>query len=190
MAEHRAGRHNHHRDTRAALGIALAIRPEQNTVGRVHVPIRGWLSILFRRRHRLQCRFHRDVGAPWRAGLRCHSIGAYEPREFMRESHCNPEEAVRIFQDLGAGQAIGVHWGTFKLTLKPLAGPPQRLRAALQEAGIPLDRFRELTHGERWDLYSRPVGAIGRLSRQFITAESSGLACFWPLSELFKRWFS
>ena len=70
----------------------------------------------------------------------------------MRESHCNPEEAVRIFQDLGAGQAIGVHWGTFKLTLEPLAEPPQRFRAALQEAGIPVDRFRALTHGERWDL--------------------------------------
>ena len=53
VAEHRAGRHNHHRDTRAALGIALAIRPEQDAVGRVHVPIRRWQSILFRRRHRL-----------------------------------------------------------------------------------------------------------------------------------------
>ena len=89
------------------------------------------------------------LGAPDFAAI---PIGAYEPREFMRESHCNPEEAVRIFQDLGAGQAIGVHWGTFKLTLEPLAEPPQRLRAALQEAGIPVDRFRALTHGERWDL--------------------------------------
>ena len=69
----------------------------------------------------------------------------------MRESHCNPEEAVQIFQDLGAVQAIGVHWGTSRLTLKPLAEPPQRLRAALQEAGIPVDRFRALTHCERWD---------------------------------------
>jgi L-ascorbate metabolism protein UlaG (beta-lactamase superfamily) len=89
------------------------------------------------------------LGAPDFAGI---PIGAYEPRELMRESHCNPEEAVQIFQDLGAGQAIGVHWGTFKLTLEPLAEPPQRLRAALQEAGIPVDRFRDLTHGERWDL--------------------------------------
>ena len=56
----------------------------------------------------------------------------------MRESHCNPEEAVRIFQDLVAGQAIGVHCGTFKLTLEPLAELPQRLRAVLQEVGFRL----------------------------------------------------
>ena len=89
------------------------------------------------------------LGAPDFAAI---PIGAYEPRKFMRESHCNPEEAVRIFQDLGAGQAIEVHWGTCKITLEPLAEAPQRLRAALQEAGIPVDRFRALTHGERWDL--------------------------------------
>ena len=70
----------------------------------------------------------------------------------MRESHCNPEEAVLIFQDLGAGQASGVHWGTFKLTLEPLTEPPQRLRAKLQKAGIPVDRFNAPTNGERWDL--------------------------------------
>ena len=70
----------------------------------------------------------------------------------MREPHCNLEEAVQIFEDLGDGQAIGVHWGTFKLTLEPLTEPQQRLRAALQEARIPVDRFRALSHGERWDL--------------------------------------
>ena len=70
----------------------------------------------------------------------------------MRETHCKPKEAVQIFQDLGAGQAIGVHWWTFKLTLEPFAEPAQRLRAALQEAGIPVDRFCALTHGEHWNL--------------------------------------
>ena len=70
----------------------------------------------------------------------------------MRESHCSPKEAVQIFQDVGAGQAIGVHWGTFKLTLEPLTEPQQRFRAALQEARIPVDRFRAPSHGERWDL--------------------------------------
>ena len=89
------------------------------------------------------------LGAPDFAAI---PIGAYEPRDFMRESHCNPEEAVQIFQDLQAGKAIGIHWGTFKLTLEPMNEPPQRLEEALSAAGIAADRFRALTHGERWKL--------------------------------------
>ena len=87
------------------------------------------------------------LGAPDFAAI---PIGAYEPRDFMRESHCTPEEAVQIFRDLEAGHAVAVHWGTFKLTLEPLAEPPVRLRAALREADIAEGRFRALTHGERW----------------------------------------
>lgn len=88
------------------------------------------------------------LGAPDLAAI---PIGAYEPRDFMRESHCTPEEAVQIFRDLDAGHAVAIHWGTFKLTLEPLAEPPVRLRAALREAGLGEDRFRALAHGERWD---------------------------------------
>jgi len=88
------------------------------------------------------------LGAPDFAAI---PIGAYEPRDFMQGAHCNPEEAVQIFKDLEAGHAVAIHWGTFKLTLEPMAEPPRRLSAALSAAGIAPSRFRALQHGERWD---------------------------------------
>jgi N-acyl-phosphatidylethanolamine-hydrolysing phospholipase D len=57
-------------------------------------------------------------------------IGAYEPRAMMRESHMNPEEAVKAAQDLNARRAIAMHFGTFDLSDEPLAEPPQRFKAA------------------------------------------------------------
>ena len=87
------------------------------------------------------------LGAPDLAAI---PIGAYEPRDFMKNSHVNPAEAVQIFNDLGAGHAVGIHWGTFKLTLEPMDEPPLKLAEALEKAGIPQDRFRALAHGERW----------------------------------------
>ena len=77
-------------------------------------------------------------------------IGAYEPCDFMVESHCTPEEAVQIFSVLGARRAVAIHWGTFKLTLEPLAEPPVRLDQAMRDAGLDTADFRALTHGERW----------------------------------------
>lgn len=57
-------------------------------------------------------------------------IGAYDPRWFMATQHSSPEEAVRIADELGAGQLLGVHWGTFQLTDEPWDEPAQRLTAA------------------------------------------------------------
>lgn len=89
------------------------------------------------------------LGAPDLAAI---PIGAYDPRDFMKASHMNPEEAVQAFADLNAKQAIAIHWGTFKLTLEPLAEPPVRLRGALAKETIAEDRFLALTHGQKLPL--------------------------------------
>ena len=86
------------------------------------------------------------LGAPDLAAI---PIGAYEPRDFMKDAHINPEEAVQILKDVGAAKAVPVHWGTFKLTLEPMAEPPARLRAALDKAQLNGQDFTILKHGER-----------------------------------------
>ena len=86
------------------------------------------------------------LGAPDLAAI---PIGAYDPRDFMKDAHINPEEAVQILKDVGAAKAVPVHWGTFKLTLEPMAEPPARLRAALDKAQLKGQDFTILKHGER-----------------------------------------
>lgn len=75
-------------------------------------------------------------------------IGAYEPRWFMGPVHMTPADAVIAFRDLGADKAIGMHWGTIKLTDEAMDEPPRVLREELSEAGIKSDRFAVFAHGE------------------------------------------
>jgi len=70
-------------------------------------------------------------------------IGAYEPRWFMHVVHCDPEEAVQVYRDLAAPHAsaplplmLGIHWGTFPLTLEPKEEPPRRTTARWHELGL------------------------------------------------------
>lgn len=78
-------------------------------------------------------------------------IGAYEPRWFMRAYHVNPQEAVKMHQDLRARYSVAMHWGTFILTDEPLDEPPRKLREALGKAALPLSEFEVYKHGEtRW----------------------------------------
>ncbi|HZF94577.1 MAG TPA: MBL fold metallo-hydrolase [Allosphingosinicella sp.] len=68
-------------------------------------------------------------------------IGAYEPRNFMKSNHINPDEAVAIFETLRPGMALGMHWGTVQLTFEAIDAPPRRLAEVRRARGIPDDRF-------------------------------------------------
>lgn len=54
-------------------------------------------------------------------------IGAYEPNWFMRESHCNPAEAVKIHQAVRSKRSVAVHFDTFDLADEPREEPPTLL---------------------------------------------------------------
>jgi L-ascorbate metabolism protein UlaG (beta-lactamase superfamily) len=75
-------------------------------------------------------------------------IGAYEPRWFMGPVHMNPPDAVQAFADLGAKQAIGMHFGTFQLTAEAIDAPEQALAAAKAAAGLAEGAFVTLGFGE------------------------------------------
>lgn len=76
-------------------------------------------------------------------------IGAYEPRWFMETAHMNPEEAVQTWVDLGArGAFAGMHWGTFILTDEPVLEPPERVRRAWVERGLPAADLWIPAHGQ------------------------------------------
>ena len=88
-------------------------------------------------------------GAPRLATL---PIGAYEPRWFMKPQHMNPEDAVEAVRLLGASQALGHHWGTFKLTDEGIERPAQALGTALEAAGLSPSSFLALRPGQVWQV--------------------------------------
>ena len=63
-------------------------------------------------------------------------IGAYAPRQMMRASHMNPEEAVSAALDLDAKTAVAMHFGTFDLSDEPLNQPPWRFKQAAVAQGL------------------------------------------------------
>lgn len=77
------------------------------------------------------------------------SIGAYEPRWFMKASHMNPLEAVEAHQKLNSQLSVGMHFGTFAgLTDEAIDQPLIDLSAALKERDVKPATFIVLDFGE------------------------------------------
>ncbi|MBA2933014.1 MBL fold metallo-hydrolase [Sphingomonas sp. CGMCC 1.13654] len=79
-------------------------------------------------------------------------IGAIHADGKVTGNHIGPTEAVTAFDQLHAGTALGVHWGTFELTDEPIDLPPTLLAQSLARAQIAPDRFRVLEAGGQWSI--------------------------------------
>ena len=53
--------------------------------------------------------------------------------------HTNPEEALKIGQDLKSKKVIGTHWGTVVLSLEPIMEPPKRFKDSAKDYGYSRD---------------------------------------------------
>ena len=126
-------------DRRMALWCAFALTTPSGTI--YHVGDTGFGD------GRIFADMRERFGAPLVAHL---PIGAYEPRWFMEPQHINPGDAVRVLDIVGARQALGHHWGTFRLTDEGIEEPVADLTAAMESAGIPPQRFLALRPGEVW----------------------------------------
>lgn len=79
-------------------------------------------------------------------------IGAYEPASFMKDSHMSPTEAVKLFADVRARQAMVHHFEAFQLGFEAHDAPRAALKLALDAAGLPAAVFVAPTAGEGYSL--------------------------------------
>jgi len=59
----------------------------------------------------------------------------------MKQSHINPEESVRIHQDINSRYSVAIYWRTFLFTDEPVHEPPQRLKNELAKKISPMSAF-------------------------------------------------
>jgi len=66
-------------------------------------------------------------------------------------NHASPEEAIRIFQEVGARYMIPIHFEAYNSTVVPIDEPRRLLGEAAEKTGL-TDRVFALRTGERWIL--------------------------------------
>ena len=82
------------------------------------------------------------------------NIGAYNFKPMFDKSiyHTTPEEALNVAQDLKSKKVIGMHWGTFVLSLEPIMEPPARFKDNAEKYGFKKDDAIIFKIGEFKDL--------------------------------------
>lgn len=88
-------------------------------------------------------------------------IGAFrfEPGQMGVGSHIGPIDAEKVFAGLGASRAIGIHWGTFRLSYEAWDTPPRLLHEVMRCAGYAPGLFGTVAIGKTYDVppYAKPA---------------------------------
>jgi N-acyl-phosphatidylethanolamine-hydrolysing phospholipase D len=85
-------------------------------------------------------------------------------------NHASPQEAVRIFRDLGARYMVPIHFEAYHSMAVPLDEPRKQLAQAVEKSGLQ-DRVFALYTGERW--VEPDDGAPPRVTRETQIAGST-----------------
>ena len=66
------------------------------------------------------------------------NIGAYNFKPMFDKTiyHTTPEEALNVAKDLKSKKVLGMHWGTFVLSLEPIMEPPIRFKDNAENYGF------------------------------------------------------
>lgn len=68
-------------------------------------------------------------------------IGAYEPRDFMKNQHMNPEDAVKAHLDLKSKRSFAIHFEVFQLTDEGYDEPRKTILREIEKLHLSADGF-------------------------------------------------
>lgn len=119
------------------------------------------------------CNVFKDIGETYGPfDLAAIPIGAYKPRQFMKDVHCDPTEAILIHQDLKAKQSVAIHWGTFELSEEEFIEPALELGRARKVLGVKEDEIFTMAHGETLSVGSTPKNDLSLLHPHLLEEHS------------------
>lgn len=93
--------------------------------------------------------FFKEIGRKFHVDVAILPIAPVEPREFMKRVHTDPEEALQIFEDVGAKIMIPIHHSTFFQGMEPEPAYAKRIMQKLIEERGLQDRVKLLDIGEQ-----------------------------------------
>ena len=84
-------------------------------------------------------------------------------RWFLKDVHCNPDEALQIHLDLRSKQSLAIHWGTFPLSDEDAVEPALELARCRAALGVSVNEFFTMAHGETLFFGEKPAHDFAEL---------------------------